>query len=71
MGSSRPVLQTSQAKIFISVKYLVPGLSGNPKFPAYSRHIFTVQKTGNKLDTFVHTVTLIPGYLGSPKCCNV
>jgi hypothetical protein len=62
-----PILQADQSKILIAIEYLVSGLTGNPEFPTDHGHLFAILQAGYKFNTFIHTVTLIPGHLGIPQ----
>jgi hypothetical protein len=69
--ASGPVFQPTNAKILIAIKYLIAGLTGDTKFPAYQCHFLTIEKPGYKLESFIHSVTLFPRHLeSSPKCLN-
>ncbi len=61
------ILQADQAEVLVAIENLVAGLARDPEFPAHHRHLLAIEQAGNKLKTFIHTVTLIPGHLGIPQ----
>ena len=42
---------------------LVARLAGNPELCAQRRHLLAIEKAGNKPETFIHDVTLLPRHL--------
>jgi hypothetical protein len=72
--ASCPVLQSPESFISVAIKDLVAGLAGDAELPAHDGHLIAIEQAGHKSETFIHTITLIPGHLRySPNAelCNL
>jgi len=53
------------------LKVCTPPFTGDTKLPAQRCHFLTIEKPGNELETFIHSITLFSGRLeSSPKYLN-
>ena len=67
VGPPAPVGQALEAAILVARVDLVAGLAGNAELPAQASHLLTIQQAGNKAETFVHDLTLLPGHHSLPR----
>lgn len=58
--AARPICQTFQAALFITLKDLVSRLSRDPEFAAERSHALAVLQANDKTHSFVHYRTLLP-----------
>jgi hypothetical protein len=65
-GSVRPPTPIGQAlnpAILVASVDLVARLARDPELRTQLRHLLAIEKAGNKPETFVHDVTLLPRHL--------
>ena len=56
IGSSGPILQTTQCELLVAVEELVAGLAGDAELPAKRGHLLAVKQPRNNFQSFVHRV---------------
>src|SRR6516164_5808174 len=66
-----PIGQTINATAFIAVVNLVARFPRDPELLAQPGHLLAVEQTGNKPETFVHDMTLLPRHIPSCRRCKV
>jgi hypothetical protein len=74
IGSPTPIRERRLATVLVTVVNLVARFAGDPKLGAERRHLLALEQPGNKPNTLVHGLTLLPRHapsLGakvSPMC---
>src|SRR5436189_6469640 len=58
--SSAPVGEGLDAAVLVAVEDLVTSLPRNPKLAAQRRHLLALEQAGDKPESLVHDVTLLP-----------
>src|SRR6185295_963689 len=62
---SSPVCEGLRAAVFIAVENLVARLPRNPELGAQRRHLLALEQAGDKPESLVHDVTLLPRHAPS------
>ena len=65
MRAVAPIAKRLDAAIFVAVENLVASLPRNPEFGAQWRHLFALEQAGDKPESLVHDVTLLPRHAPS------
>src|SRR5688500_6301714 len=60
-----PIAKGLDATVFVAVEDLVAGLARNPELGAQRRHLFALEQAGDKPESLVHDVTLLPRHARS------
>jgi len=71
--TSAAIIEGIQTAVFVAVKDLVAGDTGDAELPAQAGHLLALQKASYKSEAFIHWFTLFPRHLGSPQmrqCVN-
>src|SRR5918994_260199 len=63
--SMAPVAKGLNAAVLVTVEDLVAGLAGNPELGAQRRHLLALEQAGDKSESLVHDVTLLPRHAPS------
>src|SRR5688500_514071 len=66
IGPPAPIGECGEAGVFIAVKNLVAGLPRDAEFGAQRRHLLALEQAGDKPESLVHDVTLLPRH--APSC---
>src|ERR671910_191039 len=66
VGSMAPVAKRLDPAVLVPVEDLVAGLPGNPELGAQRRHLLALEQAGDKPESLVHDVTLLPRH--APSC---
>jgi hypothetical protein len=53
------------ATVFVAVEDLVAGLARDPELHAQRRHLLALEQAGDKPESLVHDVTLLPRHAPS------
>src|SRR5688572_22900362 len=61
-----PIAEGLHAAVLVAVEYLVAGLPRNPELGAQRRHLLALEQAGDKPESLVHDVTLLPRH--APSC---
>src|SRR5262245_45372625 len=60
-----PIAEGLHAAVLVAVEDLVAGLAGNPELDAQRRHLLALEQAGDKPESLVHDVTLLPRHAPS------
>src|SRR5512138_1092291 len=63
--SMAPIAEGLNPTILVAVEDLVAGLPGNPELGAQRRHLLALEQAGDKPESLVHDVTLLPRHAPS------
>src|SRR5262249_31321308 len=71
MRTVAPIRECLNPTVLVAVEDLVAGLARNPELGAQRRHLFALEQAGDKPESLVHDVTLLPRHaplLEGAKC---
>jgi hypothetical protein len=60
-----PIAKGLDPAVFVAVEDLVAGLARNPELGAQRRHLLALEQAGDKPESLVHDVTLLPRHAPS------
>src|SRR5262249_51774608 len=60
-----PIAEGLNPAVFVTVEDLVAGLPRNPELGAQRRHLLALEQAGDKPESLVHDVTLLPRHAPS------
>ena len=66
IGPARAVGKPFQARRVVTCEDFVAGLARDAELSAQARHLFSVQKLSNELQTLIHGSTRLPGHFALP-----
>ena len=65
MRAVAPIAKGLDPAVFVAVEDLVAGLARNPELGAQRRHLLALEQAGDKPESLVHDVTLLPRHAPS------
>src|SRR5262245_55924343 len=60
-----PIAKGLEPAVLVAVEDLVPRLAGDPELGAQRRHLLALKQAGDKPESLVHDVTLLPRHAPS------
>src|SRR4029453_9265404 len=60
-----PIAERLDPAVFVAIEDLVPGLARNPELGTQRRHLLALEQAGDKPESLVHDVTLLPRHAPS------